>query len=237
MGSPREQLSTWLAEGDAPEADWGGRVLQLAMRGDLGSVDDILLDLPALGQPFACRSKTCSAVDRPPRTRSCCADIAVQLAPWEQDAIRRAMPEIGAFLAPRDGRWEDAVPEPFVGASLTRPQGRCVFSWRHAGGLRCGLHTLEDQTGRPRGTLKPMPCRLFPLLWIDLGDGRTLLSAVAKGTARKAGLGSATAFPCLRGDAGYDPLVSSMADTLRELFGDSVARGISSAVHRWRREA
>jgi hypothetical protein len=233
MPSP---VDTWLAHGDAAEADWGGHVTRLALRDDLGSGGaGLLLDLPALGQPFACVSNTCAPALRPARTKSCCADLDVTLTPNERDAITPALPEVATWMTGRDPRWADGTPAIFDGDTLRRPSKRCVFAAQGPEGLACALHVVEDASGRPRGTLKPMPCRLFPLVLVDLGEGRVLLSAVTRRTARHVGLPSATSFPCLRGDTTRDiPLVESVEDTLVELWGKRTARGIVRSVAAWR---
>src|SRR5258705_2391870 len=125
---------------------------------------------------------------RAPRTRSCCADIDVSLSPRERRSLERAAPRIAAFLAPRDPRWAAGAPPLFGevdadgGATLRRAGGRCVFAVPGERGLRCGLHLLEDRERRPRGSLKPIPCRLFPLILVDLGDWRRPLTPLPRNT-------------------------------------------------------
>lgn len=230
-------LHDWLSHGEAAEADWGRHVTRLAMRGDLGAGGEgLLLDLPALAQPFACRSRTCAPSLRPARTRSCCADLDVDVTPGERDAITAALPEVAAWMQTRDARWLTGSPETFDGDTLRRPGRRCVFAAQGPGGLTCALHAVEDETGRARGTLKPMPCRLFPLAVIDLGEDRLLLSAVTRHTAGPLGLPTAGSFPCLRGDTTrVTPLVQSVRDTIRELWGDTTWRAVRRAVLGWRR--
>src|SRR5688572_26181272 len=146
-------LDEWLADGDAPEADWTPHLLKLATRGNLGrATAKLLLDLPALEQPYACRSGECSPGMRAPKTKSCCADLEVTVTGDEQARILAALPEITAEMAD-DPRWPAATL--FEDGALARPGGRCVFAGQHPEGLRCRLHTLEDRTGRTRGALKP----------------------------------------------------------------------------------
>ncbi|MEQ1505785.1 MAG: hypothetical protein ABMB14_26355 [Myxococcota bacterium] len=230
----------WLAAGDVPEVDWSDRLYKLMARGDLGQIGRgearWLVDLPALTQPFACRSKTCTPGLRAPRRISCCADLVVELSEAERDAIAAGMPEVAAHLATTDPRWADGVPAWTDGLELTRPGGRCVFAETGRAGLRCGLHRVEDATGRPRGTLKPTPCRLFPLVVIDLGDGQRLLTAVHPQTARRLGFASAKVFPCLRDEPAM-PLYRSCRSTIVELFGRGTYRSLSARVRRWRAAA
>lgn len=224
-------LHDWLAEGSAAEADWEGHVMRLALRGGLGlGAEGLLLDLPALAQPHACRPATCAPGLRAAGTRSCCADLDVELTTAEERAIDEALPEIAAFLAPRDPRWAAGPPPVAADRVLARPGGRCVFATR---ALACGLHALEDATGRPRGALKPLPCRLFPLVVVDLGDDRLLLTAVHRTTASRLGL-PPRRFPCLLGDDRVD-LVRSARGTLAELLGEPAARRIVAAVRAYAR--
>jgi hypothetical protein len=133
-------------------------------------------------------------------------------------------------MGPRDPRWASAAPAPFADDSLARPDGRCVFAAPSGHGLTCGLHAVEDATGRPRGALKPMPCRLFPLIVVDLGEDRVLLSAVSTRTARHVGLPGARSFPCLRGDTtDAVPLYESVRDTIEALWGPAAWRAVRRA--------
>ena len=166
----------------------------------------------------------------------------------ERAAIDGAREEIAAFMATRDARWADGPPEVFEDGALRRPseprsgapspgkaRPRCVFALHTSQGLQCGLHALEDATSRPRGALKPLPCRLFPLILVDVEDGRTLLSAIHPRTARLAGSRPARAFPCL-GPPEAPTVAESCADTLTALFGAKAARSAGSAAAAWRRD-
>jgi hypothetical protein len=206
------------------------------MQDDLGfGGEGMLLDLPALAQPFACRSKTCAPSLRPARTRSCCADLVVELTPTEGDRIAAALPEVAAWMRPRDTRWQ-SVPAILDGDLLVRSGGRCVFAAQDRHGLTCALHAVEDATGRPRGALKPMPCRLFPLVLVDLGEDRVLLTAVTRHTARRVGLPPPASFPCLRGDTTRTaPLARNVRDTIRELWGEEIWGAVRRSVAAWRR--
>ena len=184
--------------------DWSVHLLQLAARGELGLAGrGLLLDLPALAQPWTCATALCTPGMRAKNARSCCADLDVTPTPDERVAIEAALPEIRAFVQGRDPRWPL---HPFDGEALARPGRRCAFALPPAedagsvglpGGLSCALHALEDATGRPRGALKPLPCRLFPLVLVDAEDGRTVISAVSPRTWRLSGSRPARAFACL----------------------------------------
>jgi hypothetical protein len=226
-------LDRWLADGDAPEADWGGHVTRLANQGGLGDGGPrLLLDLPALAQPHACRTAACTPGLREAGQRSCCADLDVAPSADERAALAAAADELAAFYAPRDPRWAAGPPATLDDGVLTRPGRRCVFALRGAEGLSCGLHTLEDASGRPRGALKPLACRLFPLAVVDMGSAR-LLTAVHKRTARALGSQPARRFPCLKADAGLPSVAETERALIAELFGERAARRILAAVVAW----
>jgi hypothetical protein len=195
-----DDLDAWLD--DAPEADWATLVLRRATRGELGDGGrGLLLDLVALGQPYACRSARCSPGMRARAARSCCADLDVAVTAAERAAISAAAP---------------GVDDPFDGEVLRKRHRRCVFAEPGPDGLRCGLHGLRTPDGRP---VKPLPCRLFPLAIVDLGDGSRLLTAVHRTTASRLATRPARAFPCL-GDG--PPLYVSERDTIEGVFGKRV---------------
>lgn len=209
-------MQEWLA--DAPEADWGLHVLRLANRGALGQAGGWLLDLPALAQPYACDSAKCTPGLRRPRDRSCCADLEVAVTADERAAIEAVLPEVEQAMG-GDPRWKRR-PELFEDGAIRRPGRRCVFA-RMDGGLRCALHD--------RGA-KPLPCRLFPLAVVDLGEQR-LLTAVHRTTARALGTYAASRFPCL----GTGPsVVESERDTLRALMPARTATRVVRTVTEWR---
>lgn len=221
-------LDAWLNEGAAVEADWSGHVTRLALRGALGHAvkGRLLLDLPALSAPYACGPAGCTPGLRAPRTRSCCADLDVELSRDEAAAIEAAIPEIAASLAPTDARWASGAPAWFTDGLLARPERRCVFAvLGEDRALSCGLHRFEDERGHPRGAVKPLPCRLFPLLIVDLGDGQHLLTAVSRANIRY-GVPSPRWFPCLRDATRTTTLADETSETLVSLWGAATARSI-----------
>lgn len=222
-------LQDWLADGDPGDADWTPHVLGLAARGQLGHAGGLLLDLPALAQRWSCVTGLCAPGGRAPRARSCCADLTVPVSPTEQERILAAIPEIRATLAD-DPRWAGEV-VPFADDALTRPGKRCVFARRTADGLSCALHELEDASGRPRGALKPMPCRLFPLVLVEMDDDRFFVTAIHRKTAKLAGSRPASAFPCV--GATDQLLIDGCADVLASLFGKRAANAAAKAVRGW----
>lgn len=230
-----DDLEGWLGEGDAPEADWGPHLLRLANRGELGHVGRRwFLDLPALAQRHACRPAECTPGLRAPRTKSCCADLEVGLTEEEVGAITAAEGEVAAFLSTRDPRWAKGAPAWHDGdGGLLRPGRRCVFSVTGPDGLRCGLHALEDATKRARGSLKPLPCRLFPLAVVDLDDGRWLLTAIHRRTASSLGAPPAGRFPCLRDDPDRPLLIDEARDPMVALVGARTFREMRARVREW----
>lgn len=223
------ELDEWLQDGDPGDADWMPHVLGLASRGQLGTAGPLLLDLPALAQRWSCATGLCAPGGRAPRARSCCADLQVSVSPTEQARIEAAMPEIRAQLAD-DPRWAGEV-EPFVDGTLTRPGRRCVFARRTATGLSCALHELEDASGRARGALKPMPCRLFPLVVVEMDEGRFFLTAIHRRTAKLSGSRPASAFPCI--GQSEQTLAAGCADILEGLWGKRSARRVVREVDAW----
>jgi hypothetical protein len=226
----------WLETGHTTEADWGVRLVQLAARGGLARLDrEWYLDLPSLAQPHACEPATCAPGLRAPRRRSCCADLTLTPSPEEAEALEAALPELEAWMAPRDPRWKGGAPAWRDEDGLTRPGRRCVFAVPDpVEGLRCGLHQLEDASGRPRGALKPLSCRLFPLALVVLDRRRKLLTALHKQTARLLEAGSAAAFPCLRGERPSPSLARACYPTLVELLGAGRADRVVEEVEAWR---
>jgi len=224
------------------DPDWTVHLLQLAARGNLGqAARGRLLDLPALAQAFTCATGACTPGRRAADARSCCADLEMSPSAEERAAIDGALPEITAFMAPRDPRWAAGTPKVYDGDALRRAKdpgagrvgARCIFAVGGANGLSCGLHALEDATGRARGALKPLPCRLFPLVLVEVDDGNTLLSAIHRSTARLAGSRPARAFPCI-GAAGAPTVAESCADTITALWGPKAAKKAQAAVAEWR---
>ncbi|MDP2314709.1 MAG: hypothetical protein Q8P41_17530 [Pseudomonadota bacterium] len=222
---------------DPSEADWTVHLLQLAARGNLGQAGKgRLLDLPALAQSWACSTGACTPGRRAPNARSCCADLELTPTEPERAALDAALPEIAAFLAPRDERWEHGAPALYDGDALRRPGRRCVFAVMGAEGLHCGLHALEDATARPRGSIKPLACRLFPLVLVEVDEDTTLLSAIHRNTARLAGSRPARAFPCI-GAEGSPTVAESCADTITALWGAKAAKRAREAAEGWRARA
>lgn len=217
------ELDRWMTRGDAPEADWSAVVLRRAMRGELGDGGPgLLLDLVALGQPYACVPGRCTPGRRASAARSCCADLDVTVSEAEVARIEAAADDVTRVMG-----WA-ALPEWRDGDVLRRPRRRCVFAEDGPEGLRCGLQRTERATRRPSGALKPLPCRLFPLALVDLGDGTRLLTAIHRSTARHLASRPARVFPCLAAD--QPPLYVSERATIEQVFGKAVWRRIERAL-------
>jgi hypothetical protein len=163
--------------------------------------------------------------------------LAVSLSATEIARIEREMGDIKGWMSDNDDvRWVVGAPTWHQDGVLTRPRGRCVFALSGAEGLSCGLHEVEDLEALPRGTLKPLPCRLFPLVVVDMGDGRMFLTAVHSKTARRLGHATAKVFPCLRGDLERPMLVVEAAETLGAVFGKRRVPWILKRVVGWAAE-
>lgn len=215
-------------------SDWTAHALRLDARGELGrGPKGLLIDLPALAQSWTCASGLCTPGRRDPKARSCCADLDVVLDEEELTRLGAAMPLIATRLAAQDPRWAAGPLAWRDGDTLTRPGRRCVFSRLAPEGLRCALHELEAEEGLTPGALKPAPCRMFPLIWVDADDGRVLLSAVHRRTARLVGTRPASAFPCV--GEGAVSLAESMRETLVELLGARGAAAVVRQVREFRR--
>jgi hypothetical protein len=220
----KKALAIWQGEGEAQEADWATYLWSLTRKDALGSATSkLLLDLPALAQPYACTSGLCTPGRRASGARSCCADLEVTLTTPERSRLERSMKQVRAHMVEHDPRWT-ADPElaPFEDSTLTRPGRRCVFAIPRAEGLRCGLHEIEEEQGLQ---LKPIACQLFPLVLVSLGDERSFLTALTPGVSRMTGSRPPRVFPCL-GDPAKPPLAEEMKDTLDQLFGSRAAQAI-----------
>ena len=221
---PTQTLADWLQ--DAPEIDALPYLFQRMGRGEIDRIGDTYLDLPALAQPYGCQSQTCAPGRRAPRARSCCADLEVTLSEAEQADLERNLPALTAWMQPRDPRWQAEAPPTLVDPdtrTLRRPGRRCILATlTDAEGLRCGAQAA--------GLRKPMPCQLFPLAIVDLGEEGHLLTAIHSRTARMLGSRPAAAFPCLGSGPGRTTLAEAEQATLTALYGPRKAQRILKAV-------
>jgi hypothetical protein len=153
----------------------------------------------------------------------------VEVTPAEVRRLGPARGRLAGHLAAREPRL-GALPLSLVqDGTLGRPGGRCVLSCLGPGGrIRCHLHGLARALGADRRTLQPVPCQLFPLIVVDVGDGRVALTVVSRATYRLAGTRPPAQYPCLADD-GLPPLVRSLAADLDWLMGRGFARALGGA--------
>jgi hypothetical protein len=164
--------------------------------------------------------------------RSCCADVAVVLTDAEQRRLARQKRRLGAWLLARERRLQRTDWLSEDGHHLRRPGRRCVFSALDARGrIRCHLHGYAREHGLARHAVQPLPCRLFPLILLDLPGGRVGLTTLYRRTTRLAGSYPASRFPCLD-DPSHPPLIRTLAKDLDWLFGAGFAAGLRRAAQR-----
>lgn len=234
----------WL-RADAPEAsagettDWDAWLLRRMSRRELVEVGDVWVDLAVLRQRFACVADRCAPGRGRGRARSCCADAVVSLSRQEDARLAKHGEDLLAWLEAREPRlagWQGTRfyrggDEP-DGRTLARPGGRCVFSQLdQVGRIRCRLHAYARHAGVDRATLQPLSCRLFPLIVVDRGGGRVVLTVVARHTRRLVGTHPAGRYPCLS-DAALPPLHRALRRDLDWLFGAGFARALARAAGR-----
>jgi len=204
---------------------WDTWLWKRMLNDEIVVVGKVLVDRRVLTQRFACVSSRCAPGRPRGAWRSCCADIDLNLSPAEATRLHRAQPRLLAFLRRRgielDGN------DPWLGvdsSTICRPAGRCVFSCRdRLGRLRCSLHSFARQAGLDRGRVQPINCRLFPLIVVDVGDGRVVLTVVSPTTHALTGSYPASRYPCLS-DPALPPLWHSMRADLDWIFGPGFAR-------------
>jgi len=195
---------------------------------------------------FACDTRTC-APNRNPATgrawredgmKSCCADLVVDLSPVEIAGLERHWDELRVFLAAKDRFFEGKSARDCLElssdfeVSLRKRAGRCIFAIRDAGwGIRCGIHSACLEREIPLRSAKPVVCDTFPLLIMDLEEGRFYLGAHDRESEGVAGLADygTDAFPCLENARKGKPVYLAMEDTLRAYFGDAFFEELARA--------
>jgi hypothetical protein len=214
--------------------DWDSWLLQRMSRGEVALVGGVFVDRAVLRQRFACVSDRCAPGQGRGSCRSCCADVFVSLSRSEDQRLARRGVDLLGWMQAREPRLEQYQGRGFYREEselgLARPGGRCVFSQLDARGrIRCRLHAYAKQARIDRGTLQPMSCRLFPLIVVDRGGGRAVLTVVASHTRRLVAAYPAKRYPCLA-DASLPPLYESMRGDLDWLFGKGFAKALSREV-------
>jgi hypothetical protein len=219
------------SQGEAPA--WDAWVLRRMCLGEVADVGGVLVDRAVLRQRFACVSERCAPRPGRGHQRSCCADVLVPLTRAEDRRLGRHASDLLGFMKAREPRLASCHARDFYRAEeapvLARPAGRCVFSQLDARGrIRCRLHAYAKQAQVDRATVQPLGCRLFPLIVVDLGRGRVLLSVVAAHTHRLVASHPAHRYPCLC-DPSLPPLHEALAADLDWLFGKGFAKALARA--------
>jgi hypothetical protein len=224
------------ADDDDAGGDWDRWVLGRMARGALLDVGGVLVDQAVLDQRFECVSEVCAPRRGRGRYRSCCADLDVALTAAEGNRLRRHTHRLWPWLTRREPRLRPLQKQdaghPFwlaVDAGhLSRPGGRCVFSQLQARDpkrIRCHLHAYARAHDVERQTVQPLPCRLFPLILVELPTGGVLLTTLYARTTRLVGSFPVSRFPCL-GESKRPLLTQSLARDLDWLFGRGFARAL-----------
>jgi hypothetical protein len=218
-------------ENGAEQPDWDSWLLRRMSRGEIVDVGGVLVDRAVLHQRFACVSERCAPGPGRGRFRSCCADAFVPLTRAEDRRLGSRATDLLGWMKRREPRLEPCNGRHFFRAEgepgLTRPDGRCVFSQLDGQGrIRCHLHAYAKRVPIDRAELQPVSCRLFPLIVVDRGAGRALLTVVASHTHRLVGSHPARRYPCLV-DTSLPPLHEAMRADLDWLFGKGFARALS----------
>ncbi|MGI5863057.1 MAG: hypothetical protein ACOX6T_13480 [Myxococcales bacterium] len=229
-------VARWLRaehEGADSEAgtDWEAWLLRRMNAGAIAVIDGVFVDRAVAEQRFACVPERCAPGRGRGKWRSCCADAEVALSPGELRRLRRHEWLLADAIASREPRlagcgrgfWRADGP-----SYIARPGGRCAFSQIDGKGrIRCRLRALAKRHGLEQSDVQPLSCRLFPLIVVALGEGRTLLSVVSRSTSRLVATWPAGRFPCLN-DESLPPLHISMRRDLDWLFGGGFARALAA---------
>jgi hypothetical protein len=215
-------------QGEGP--DWDLSLLRLMSRGEVVVVGDVLVDRAVLRQRFACVSDRCAPGPSRGKFRSCCADALVSLSRAEDQRLRRRG-DLLDWMKTREPRLAPCLNRDFYRQEgepgLARPGRRCVFSQLERGRILCHLHAYARHARLDRGQLQPVSCRLFPLIVVDRGQGRVLLTVVARHTRRLVSAYPAHRYPCLA-DTSLPPLYQSMRGDLDWLFGRGFAKALAA---------
>jgi hypothetical protein len=229
-------VARWL-RAEAPEStevvppDWDAWLLRRMSEDEVLLVGDVLVDRAVLRQRFACVSHRCAPSAERDGERSCCADVFVPLSRAEDRRLEKHGHALRDWMKAREPRLAKHEGRHFYRhegeLGLARPGGRCVFSQLdEKGRIRCRLHAYAKQARVNRGELQPISCRLFPLIVVDRGDGRVLLTVVASNTRRLVRAHPAKRYPCLA-EASLPPLAESMREDLDWLFGKGFAQALA----------
>lgn len=235
---PNPLVARWLrAEGvtsdDGDLPDWETWLLRRMSHGEVIDVGGVMVDRAILRQRFACVSDRCAPGPARGRYRSCCADAMVSLSGAENRRLASRGADLLHRISVREPRLHGCGGRAFyrdaVEPALARPGGRCVFSkLDDQGRIRCHLHSYAKQAHIDRGGLQPLSCRLFPLIVVDCGGGRVLLTVVASHTRRLVSAYPPKRYPCLD-DTSLPPLYESLRADLDWVFGNGFAKALATS--------
>jgi hypothetical protein len=141
-----------------------------------------------------------------------------RLWPWLVDRERRLIQHChppgegdGPFWLDEDGE------------NLERPDDRCVFSKiDREGRILCHLFEYAEDAAVRRREVQPLPCRLFPLVLLDMEDGRLGLTVMGPHNYKYVPTWHPRHFPCLD-DPELPYLTESSGRDLDFLFGEGFA--------------
>ncbi|MFH2009993.1 MAG: DUF3109 family protein [bacterium] len=217
------------------DAEWQNWLIGRMANGALINVHGIYVDQAVLTQRFRCVSEQCAPQPGRGRMRSCCADVDAQLSEAEVRRLNRQTRRLGPWLARREPRLRGLISQqgrwPFWlardGAHLSRLGGRCVFSAiDHKGRIRCRLRAYAKERGIEQSGVQPLPCRVFPLVVLDLEDGEVALTTIYRLTSRILNTFPMSRFPCL-GSESHPPIYIAMGRDLDWLFGKGFSRTLA----------
>lgn len=239
MSEPISGLIEWLR--DYNEAPWRKYIRGLDERGQLITIDQVMVDAPAIvGTRFRCDTRTCAMVDREAGIESCCREYEVEITPAERDRIVAHSAEVIEFFSHHDPQRVSPhreISSFFVEGNtieLGKEDGRCAFSYRDAGGrLWCGLHSLALQKGLPLEALKPIACILFPLVVYRFESGEILLTSTSAEIEQLfEGVNESKLLPCLRQTAG-GPMYEECRTGIEIAFGETFYQRLAASAQEY----
>jgi Fe-S-cluster containining protein len=219
-------------------SNWENYIEALRAAGRAVDVGPIVFDGESVfRRRFTCDTRLCSPTKHPGTGRawresgmkSCCAELVVDLAKNEIEALERNWEAVGGYLAERDPFFAGKSARDCMELSsdfeisLKKRSGRCIFALKDGEwGIRCGIHSACLEKGLPLREVKPVVCDTFPLIIMDLTGGRWYVGAHDAESEGIAGLGDypTETFPCLTASGDGERMYVAMGDTLRAFFGD-----------------
>jgi Fe-S-cluster containining protein len=207
-------------------------LLKLKSQNHIFTVGKVMIDRALLETRFSCVPERCSPAGQRGKNRSCCADVYVYLTPKERARIKKHRNYLRDYLNPREPRLKRLLLESKNfwldndGDSFCRPGKRCVFSQiDKSKRIRCHLHPISKKLKIDQTDIQPIPCRLFPLVIVDMEDKNILVTVLNRKNYRAFGAKHPKYYPCLNDD-NLPPLIKSMGPTLDWVFGKGFAKAI-----------